>query len=527
MAPYVGPAGLSSPQFVNLDPQLPDFDFGGGQAHDGKTELHRAVIDQNQDSVKTLLFSGVPVNVRDNLGNEPLHYAVLAGEVGTVRLLLRFGANANAKSTLNRSPLHLAVSSLELVEMLLREGAVASEQDENGDTPLHLSLSEARLIGNTTPPLVDALVVAGCDVNIANEAGLTPFLKFLATPHKGQTFGYLWMTLYFLQHGGSVTKSLPDGRTPLQIFLSQMGDIRNRDRWQANRENEVLCSFLEKGAPVDATTTLAGYPLVIGFLNRRFVAYNDNDAKLAKALCERTGPEADLGRGNTLLYRLMGMWRVKNNGVEPLVEALLQQGANPNRRNLDGQTPLAILLEHPGTEGSACRIVERLVAKGAEVSQKGIIQAALLFPHSEAVLRPLLQAHLQQLGAAPPPPAESHATLEEQQWWDDWVQAARGWDRVKQLITSQNRVYPGDAQLARVALAVLAERLIQAFKDEAQASRDMAAVSSDGGPAFPGNQEARKEKGRGYVSDILRTCRQYAIPVDMECFDYLLELCKE
>ncbi|KAL2198281.1 ankyrin repeat-containing domain protein, partial [Corynascus similis CBS 632.67] len=79
------------------------------QASDGKTQLHQAVISKDPDLVKTLLYAGAAVNVRDHAENDPLHYAVLYDLVDIVKLLLRFGADPDAQVQLDRSPLHLAI----------------------------------------------------------------------------------------------------------------------------------------------------------------------------------------------------------------------------------------------------------------------------------------------------------------------------------------------------------------------------------------------------------------------------------
>ncbi len=104
--------------------------------------------------------------------------------------------------------------------------------------------------------------------------------------------------------------------------------------------------------------------------------------------------------------------------------------------------------------------------------------------------------------------------------------------------------YPGnvrDPKFAPMAFAVVAEKLVRAskgrvhrLKDRAQATTDAAEDPErralDQEPSLDLSWEAARpaEGGAlGYTADILRTCRSHAIPVDMACFDYLLELCLE
>ena len=86
---------------------------------DGKTELHRAVINRNVEEVKSLLSDGAAVNVKDNFGNDPLHYAATEGILEPVTMLLQFGAHVNSRGRLGRSPLHLAVAKQSIVLLLL------------------------------------------------------------------------------------------------------------------------------------------------------------------------------------------------------------------------------------------------------------------------------------------------------------------------------------------------------------------------------------------------------------------------
>jgi len=504
-----GTAG--APQFVHFDHQLTGpgaFDLSG-QLATGKTQLHQAIADHNLYSLKMLLFSGVAVNVKDHLGNEPLHSAVLTGQDDTVDLLLRFGADPNAKGPLNRSPLHLAVSHSTIVDVLLKNGADSSDQDENGDSPLHLALPTIPTRPVRTPPVVNALVKAGCDVNQPNKAGLTPFLKLLGTPREGE--GFYDLVILFLEHGGSVHKPLPDGRTPLQLFLARSGD---RWAWALGSDgaNRAFRHFLDKGVPIEMATTSSGKPLALGLFKPSLL-----DFKLAKIFCERADPNEDLGRRDTLLHKVLGS-RVWGSGrhcdVEPLVEVLLQRGANASHRNLDGQTPLETLFERPKAESIAGivteRIVQMLVDKDAEVSQEVIIKAARQFPKSETILRQLLQTYARQLGNRQET-SESHSTPAEQQWWDEWVHAARAgeWTGVKRVLSqSHMRSYPKTGpRFAIIALAVLMEMHIWAFKDRVR------------------ENPTEKERQREHVAEVLHFCRSQELPVDMACFDYLVELC--
>ena len=234
------------------------------------------------DKVKTLLSSGAAVRARDHAGNEPLHYAVLSSMADMVQLLVKSGANPDGKGQANRFPLHTAVSksSLRIIKMLLAQGVDISAQDDLGDTPLHLALPPAvALEPGRVPPIIRVLVEFGCELNKPNAAGITPFLKFLASPHESpdptdrEFRAYNDLVLFFLRHGGSVTTALPDGRTPLQLFLARWGDDQNRlfngegpkvlsrsskeEPWlkrQRGQETHWWCTCCKTAAPSTSTT---------------------------------------------------------------------------------------------------------------------------------------------------------------------------------------------------------------------------------------------------------------------------------
>ena len=239
---------------------------------------------------------------------------------------------------------------------------------------------------------------------------------------------------------------------------------------------------------------------------------HSEDFQLAKIFCERLDPDSDLGRGNTLLHTVLGYNGRRTDQEMELVEVLLQRGANPSRRNVEGQTPLAILFESLKREAFTERIAQMLVDKGAEVSQRVIIKAARRFPKNERIQHQLLQRYAQQLlGAVSEPTSESHSTLAEQQWWDQWVHVARAGNRTAVqhvLLPNQLPTYPdASPRFIATAFAVLVETVIWAAKE--RVSEDL----------------AEKESERKSVADLLRLCRSHKLPVDMACFDYLVELC--
>jgi hypothetical protein len=199
--------------------------------------------------------------------------------------------------------------------------------------------------------------------------------------------------------------------------------------------------------------------------------------------------------------------------MEPLVEALLERGANASQQNLDGQTPLAVLFETPRVERVTERIVEMLVDKEAEVSQSVNLKAARRFPKNEGIMRELLLTYSFQVEDLQQT-SESHSTDAEYQWWNEWVRLAREgnnmeWPDLKRVLSqSHMRTYPKTGpKFAVTALAVLVETYISTFQDEEWETPD------------------EEDRRRGHLAEVLRLCRSQELPIGMRCFDYLIELC--
>jgi uncharacterized protein len=74
----------------------------------GKTALHWAAAQGNDDIVRLLLDHGFTINAQDADGNTPLHLAARNGNLSTVKLLLARGANATLVNRNGQTPLALA-----------------------------------------------------------------------------------------------------------------------------------------------------------------------------------------------------------------------------------------------------------------------------------------------------------------------------------------------------------------------------------------------------------------------------------
>lgn len=136
----------------------------------GRTGLHQAVVDRDNNAVVQLISEGVDVNRVDNFQWTPLHHAVAYNNLDALDHLIAAHANLNMQTKRGETPLHMAVGLgyQAVVEKLIAAGADLTMVDENGDTPLHIAAQWG------WPDVVRLLLQAGADRTIKNNNGMTP-----------------------------------------------------------------------------------------------------------------------------------------------------------------------------------------------------------------------------------------------------------------------------------------------------------------------------------------------------------------
>jgi uncharacterized protein len=108
----------------------------------------------------------------DRMGRTKLHYAAQAGDRVAVESLLAAGAEIDATDNSGWTALHFAAQSngTHAVLALLERGATVDRQDEHGNTPLFRAVFAYAGSGE----VVQALLAAGSDPNLANAHGVSP-----------------------------------------------------------------------------------------------------------------------------------------------------------------------------------------------------------------------------------------------------------------------------------------------------------------------------------------------------------------
>lgn len=184
----------------------------------GNTSLHAAAEAGDTSSIEKLLAGGTPIDARDGTGATALLVATHANQVEAAKALIEAGADVNARDNIEDSPYLYAGARghLEILKLTLAHGADLNSINRYGGTALipaserghvetvrtlieagvdvdHVNklqwtaLLEAIILGDGGErhrQIVDLLVKAGADVNLADGKGVTPLQHARAGGYK-------------------------------------------------------------------------------------------------------------------------------------------------------------------------------------------------------------------------------------------------------------------------------------------------------------------------------------------------------
>ncbi|KAK7704099.1 hypothetical protein SLS64_008657 [Diaporthe eres] len=135
--------------------------------------LHDAIARKDLEGLTRIIRASPDcVNAKNDRGRTPLHVAAQNGQNDIVKLLISEGAEVNARTKWKYTPLTLAAESPhpDVVVTLLDSGADLGAVTKEGFTPLHRAVQKER---KSTQDTLAILLIRGANCNALDKEGLT------------------------------------------------------------------------------------------------------------------------------------------------------------------------------------------------------------------------------------------------------------------------------------------------------------------------------------------------------------------
>jgi len=139
--------------------------------------LVRCDAERRLKIARLLIAEGADLNAKNFMGWAPLHNAAGRGRLEGVELLVEQGADIEIRDNKERTPLYVAVADrrLGIAEFLVEKDADVNAKDFEGNTPLHVAAGW----GSTGDDLLAELLIEnGADVNVKNNQGNVPISHY-------------------------------------------------------------------------------------------------------------------------------------------------------------------------------------------------------------------------------------------------------------------------------------------------------------------------------------------------------------
>jgi uncharacterized protein len=339
---------------------------------DGTTALHWAIDRDDFVMAQMLIRAGANVKAANRYGVTPMYSAALNGNAPMIQLLLEAGADVNVSLPEGETALMTAARTgkLDAVKVLLEHGAdVNSREKWKSQTALMWAAHE----GNAET--IRLLLAAGAKVGDRSMFGWTPLL-FAARQ------GQIGAIRALVAGGADVNEKLPDGTSALVTAIQGLN-------------YEAANALLELG--IDPNANGQGWTALHQIVWSRRPQRGQNNPgqkpngsmsslELAKKLVERGAdinaretrePNSDMeGRNSLNRFGATPFFLAAKSCDVPMMQALLDLGADPFLANVDGDTPLMVAAgvgvysqgESPGEPEESAEAVRMLIDLGAPVN---------------------------------------------------------------------------------------------------------------------------------------------------------------
>jgi serine/threonine-protein phosphatase 6 regulatory ankyrin repeat subunit B len=309
------------------------------QNNEGITPLLLASKNSNYVLSKLLLENEANPNITGNLGESPLAVLIYNGADSPsyyhlIKLLIKYDANVDIEYQ-GKSLLEYAASKEGMVvhKFLLEAGAPVNKTNINGDTPLHIA------------------------AKLKYRDKYKDFQKFKPNQairnKKGKAFDDYDSTLATTrpqQNNQSISHSLP-----LSIINPKFG---NAYLYIAIRE------FIENGGDINAPYKLGKtfYNTLINYIASRKPSYY----AIKELLDNGVDPDGEFDRVRPLHSICKSLTNDKSpwaqHEIADIVALLVEKGADINAKDINGKTPLYLIVEN----GGSAELIKELIELGAD-----------------------------------------------------------------------------------------------------------------------------------------------------------------
>lgn len=233
--------------------------------------------------------------------------AVKQNNMQEVKKLLSEGATVNVKDSYKKTPLHYAAqnSNLNMVKLLVESGAEIDAKDSNNEAPLYTAVSAQ------SDKVVKYLASKGANPNPTHKKSIPALMLAISN-------GDLNIVETLMQHGA---------KADYDTLVMTVGQI---DLGLNGRE-KVLKVLTKYGTDINMISPKKPYRNVLES------AIVNNDFRVAKMLAKLG---ANLEKSNMKEAYLFMVVKDYNN--KDLTKLLIQNGANVNAKNSDGETVLDV-----------------------------------------------------------------------------------------------------------------------------------------------------------------------------------------